>query len=161
VNAFDSGQNLVIRAALEELQALRIQTSRVEAWDDAVICRYVQLGFGIGLLNCVPGHLPATNLHVRSISSVFGRPTVYLVRKKGELFSRPAHEFAQTVKTMLSRPPADPDASRPGRRKRSDALAGRNGRNGARLMPRGGASFAPPNPPQLGQRRPRPRKRPS
>ena len=113
VNAFDSGENLVIRAALEELQALRIQTSRVEAWDDAVICRYVQLGFGIGLLNCVPGHLPATNLHVRSMSSVFGRPTVYLVRKKGELFSRPAHEFAQTVKTVLSRPSADPHPSGP------------------------------------------------
>src|SRR5262249_10284488 len=38
VNAPDSGENLVIRAALEELHALRIQPSRVEAWDDAVIC---------------------------------------------------------------------------------------------------------------------------
>jgi DNA-binding transcriptional LysR family regulator len=113
VNALDSGENLVIRAALEELRALRIPTSRVEAWDDAVICRYVQLGFGIGLLNRVPGHPPGTNLHVRSMSHVFGRSTVYLVWKKGDLSSGPAHEFAQAVKARLGRPAADTNASRP------------------------------------------------
>ena len=127
VNALDSGENLAIRAALEELHALRIPTSRVEARDDAVICRYVQSGFGIGLLNRVRGHPPGTNLHVRSMSDVFGRSPVYLVRKKGDLLSRPAHEFARTVKGLLGRPAADPDASRPSRRKsgtRSDRKGG-------------------------------------
>jgi DNA-binding transcriptional LysR family regulator len=158
VNALDSGENLVIRAALEELHALRIQPSQVEAWDDAVICRYVQLGFGIGLLNRVRGHPPGTNLHLRSMSNVFGRPTVYLVRKKGDLCSGPAREFAQTVRALLSRPPADPDASSPSPRK-----------SGARSRPTGGiraeraserrVSFAPPDSPHLGQQHRTPRKR--
>jgi DNA-binding transcriptional LysR family regulator len=113
VNALDSAENLVIRAALEELRALRIPTSHVEAWDDAVICRYVQLGFGIGLLNRVRGQPPRTNLHVRSMSHVFGRSTVYVVWKKGNLCSGPAHEFAQAVKARLGRPAADTGASRP------------------------------------------------
>jgi DNA-binding transcriptional LysR family regulator len=126
VNALDSGQNLVIQAALEELHALRIPTSRVEARDDAVICRYVELGFGIGLLNRVRAHPPRTNLHLRSMSNVFGRPTVYLIRKKGNPSSGPAHEFAQTVKALLSRPPADADASSPSQRKRG-AQSGRKG----------------------------------
>jgi DNA-binding transcriptional LysR family regulator len=134
VNALDSGENLVIRAALEELHALRIQTSRVAAWDDAVICRYVQLGFGIGLINRVRGHPPGTDLHLRPMGLVFGRPTVYLVRRKGDLGSGPAHEFARTVKALLSRPPADPGASSPGPRK-SGARSGRKG--GSR--PRGAA----------------------
>ena len=126
VNALDSGENLVTRAALEELHALGIRTSRVEARDDAVICRYVQLGFGIGLLNRVRGHPPGTNLHLRSMSNMFGLPIVYLVRKKGDLGSRPANEFAQTVKALLSRRPADPDASSPGQRK-SGTRSGRQG----------------------------------
>ena len=134
VNALDSGENLVTRAALEELHALGIQTSRVEACDDAVICRYVQLGFGIGLLNRVRGHPPRTNLHLRSMSNVFGLPIVYLVRKKGDLGSRAANEFAETVKALLSRQPADPDASSPGQRKSGHGRAARAafGRNGPR-----------------------------
>jgi hypothetical protein len=87
--------------------------SCVEAWDDAVICRYVQLGFGIGLLNRVRGRPPGTNLHLRSMGQVFGRPVVYLVRKKGDLCSGPADGFAQTVKALLGRQAADTDASRP------------------------------------------------
>jgi LysR family transcriptional regulator, cys regulon transcriptional activator len=126
VNALDSGQNLVIQAALEELHALRIQTSRIEARDDAVICRYVELGYGIGLLNRVRAHRPRTNLHLRSMSNVFGRPTVYVVRKKGNPSSGPAHEFTQTVKALLSRSPADADASGPIKRKRG-ARSGRKG----------------------------------
>jgi DNA-binding transcriptional LysR family regulator len=126
VNALESGHNLVIKAALEELRALRIQTSRVEACDDAVICRYVQLGFGIGLLNRVRVHPPGKNLHLRSMSNVFGRPIVYLVRKQGNLFSGPAHEFAKTVKALLSRPAADPGASSPSPTKRG-ARSGRKG----------------------------------
>jgi DNA-binding transcriptional LysR family regulator len=158
VNALDTGEDLVIRAALEELHTLRIQTSRVEAWDDAVICRYVQLGFGIGLLNRVRGHPPGTNLHLRSMSNVFGRTIVYLVRKKGDLCSGPAHEFAQTVKALLSRPPADPDASSPSQRK-SGARPGRKGGIRAQRAAEGRASFAPPDSPHLGQQRRTPRKR--
>jgi DNA-binding transcriptional LysR family regulator len=158
VNALDSGQNLVIQAALEELHALRIQPSRVEAWDDAVICRYVQLGFGIGLLNRVRGHPPGTNLHVRSMSNVFGRPTVYLVRKQGDHCSGPAHEFAQTVKALLGRPPADPDTSSPAQSK-SGAPSRRTGGIRAGRASERGASFAPPDSPHLRRRRRTPPKR--
>jgi DNA-binding transcriptional LysR family regulator len=158
VNALDSGQNPVIKAALEELHALRIETSRVEAWDDAVICRYVQLGFGIGLLNHLRGHPPVTKLHLRSMSHVFGRPTVYLVRKKGDSCSAPAHEFAQTVKALLSRPPADPESSSQPERK-SGARSGQKAGLRAQGAAERGASFAHPDGPHLGQRRRTPRKR--
>jgi DNA-binding transcriptional LysR family regulator len=117
VNTLDSGENLVIRAALEKLQALHIKPSRVEAWDDAVICRYVQLGFGIGLINCVRGLPPHPDLYVRSMSDVFGRSTVYLVSKRGAFLSGPAHEFAQTVKALLGRPATDTRSSCPTPRK--------------------------------------------
>jgi DNA-binding transcriptional LysR family regulator len=158
VNALDSGENHVIRAALEELHTLGIQPSRVEAWDDAVICRYVQLGFGIGLLNRVCGHPPGTNLHLRSMSNVFGRPTVYLVRKKGDPCSGSAHGFAQTVKDLLSRPPADPDASSPGQRK-SGAWSRRMGGIRAQRASERRLSFAPPDTTHSGQRHRTPRKR--
>jgi DNA-binding transcriptional LysR family regulator len=127
VNFLDPSQNPVMTAALNELHALRVQPSRVTACYDSVICRYVQSGFGIGLTNCVPGHPPRANLHMRSMSDAFGRVTVYLVRRKGAPLSEAAHEFAENVKALLSRPPADKDASSPSRRKaggRSDQKAG-------------------------------------
>ena len=133
VNALDPGQNPVMTAALQELQALRIQPSRVEAYHDAVICRYVQLGFGIGLINRVPGQPSHPGLHVRSMSDVFGRSTVYLVWKRGALLSGPAHEFAQTVKALLGRPAADTHPSCPSPRKsgaRSDQKGGHSGSTG-------------------------------
>jgi DNA-binding transcriptional LysR family regulator len=111
VNARDPRGGPVMKAALAELHSLGIQQGRVEAFYDDAVCRYVELGFGIGLINRVPGYPPRPNLHERSMSDVFGRPTVYLTWRKGTLLSEPAHEFARTLKTMLCRPPADPDNS--------------------------------------------------
>jgi DNA-binding transcriptional LysR family regulator len=152
VNALDPSQNPVMTAALNELRALRIQPSRVTAYYDAAICRYVQLGFGIGLTNRVPGHPPRPNLNVRSMSDVFGRVTVYLIRQKGAPLSEPAHEFAQTVKALLSRPPADADASSPSR-SRSGARSDQKRDIRARRASEPRASLVPPDDPPLGQRR--------
>lgn len=127
VNAPVPRQNPVMAAALKELYALRTRPSRVEAFYAAAICRYVELGFGIGLITRVSAHPPQPNLHERSLSGVFGRPTVYLVRRKGTLQPGPAHEFARTVKAMLSRPAAGPNAPGPSRRK-SGPRSDRKGR---------------------------------
>jgi DNA-binding transcriptional LysR family regulator len=152
VNAPVPHGNTVLAAALAELHALGIQPSRVVGYYNAVICRYVELGFGIGLIPCLHGRPPHPALHERSMSDVFGRPTVYLVWRKGTIESGPARAFAQTVKAMLSRPPADPGASSRSRRnsrKRADQTGGIRSRQASERK----ASLAPPNCPPTGRPR--------
>ncbi|MBL8794862.1 MAG: LysR family transcriptional regulator [Planctomycetia bacterium] len=103
VNAPDGLPDAAITAALHKLGVFA-QPRRVEAFYTSAIRRYVELGFGIGLIVGLPGHLPATNLHERSLSRHFGRIPVSLVQRRGVLPHGAAHSFAQTVKTVLQRP---------------------------------------------------------
>jgi DNA-binding transcriptional LysR family regulator len=65
--------------------------------------RYVELGFGIGLITRVAASPSRRNhLHERRMSQFFGRPTVYLIRRRGDVPFELATEFAQTVKATLS-----------------------------------------------------------
>jgi DNA-binding transcriptional LysR family regulator len=127
VNAPVPNGNAVLAAALAELHALGIQPSRVVGYYNAVIRRYVELGFGIGLIPCLPRRPRDPAFHERSMSDVFGRPTVYLVWRNGTIESGLAREFAKTVKALLSRPAADPVESSPSRRK-SGAPSSQKGR---------------------------------
>jgi DNA-binding transcriptional LysR family regulator len=152
VNAPVPHGNAVLAAALAELHALGIQPSRVVGYYNAVICRYVELGFGIGLIPRIIRRPPHPALHERSMSAIFGRPTVYLVWRKGTIESGPAHEFAKTVKALLSRSPADLGASSRSR-KEQRRKGGPNGRHSGST---GLGAKGEVSPPKLTAHRPHP-----
>ena len=92
-----------IRSVLDKLGVLGAQSRyRVEAFFAATIRRYVELGFGIGLIGGLPGQQPNPNLHERVMSRYFGRSTIYLGRRKGAPESAAARAFVQTVKDLLN-----------------------------------------------------------
>ena len=104
VNAPGSLIDPAVSVALEKLGIFQSQPRRVEASYAETIRRYVEAGFGIGLIGRVPSHPPHSRLHERSMSRYFGRTTVYLVRRRGVLEASHVREFAATVAEVLNRP---------------------------------------------------------
>lgn len=90
-------------AALQKLGAFHVQPRRVEAFYSAVIRRYVELGFGIGLVVGLPSRTPSPGLHERPMSRHFGRVALHLVWKKGALQEERGRAFAQTIRASLNR----------------------------------------------------------
>ncbi|MBY0526407.1 MAG: LysR family transcriptional regulator [Gemmataceae bacterium] len=90
-----------IAAILEKLDVFQAQPPRVEAGYTAVIRRYVELGFGIGIVPGVPDRSPASNLHERPMGRYFGQVTVNLIWRKGAVEAEPLRSFAETVKELL------------------------------------------------------------
>lgn len=108
-----------IGITLEMLGAFRTGPRRVEASFAAAIRRYVELGFGIGLIARLSSQAPAPRLHERSMSHEFGRLKMHLVWKKGVLHSGAARAFAELVKELDRKKSAERTrrrADRPGRR---------------------------------------------
>jgi DNA-binding transcriptional LysR family regulator len=93
-------------AMLAEARGRQPQPHVVEAFFTATVCRYVDLGFGIGLIPVIPGRRRAPTLHERVMSRHFGRPTIYQLRRKGTLVSKAAAAFTAIVKARLHRPAA-------------------------------------------------------
>jgi molybdate transport repressor ModE-like protein len=102
VNAPQGIPDPTVTATLDRLGAFQVQPRRVEAFYTAVIRRYVELGFGIGLIVGLPSRPPSTTLHERSMSRHFGHVTVNLVLRKGEHAEGPARAFAQTLGSLLN-----------------------------------------------------------
>lgn len=92
-----------LAATLERLGLFETQPRRVEAYYTAVIRRYVELGFGIGLIVGLPGHVSSPALHERSMSRYFGRVNVNFVWRNGDLPHGPARAFAQMIRSSLRR----------------------------------------------------------
>lgn len=92
-------------AILENARVNQPQRQLVEAFFTSSVCRYVEFGFGIGLVVLVPGRQPATTLHERVMSRYFGRPTVYKVTRKGTLAGQTATTFTAIVKARLNELP--------------------------------------------------------
>jgi molybdate transport repressor ModE-like protein len=102
VNAPYSFPYPAVLAAVEKFGLFKTQPRRVEVFSAATIRRYVELGFGIGLLHRPAVLPPDTDLHLRVMSRYFGRGTTYLVWRKGALQSPAARAFAATVTERLS-----------------------------------------------------------
>jgi DNA-binding transcriptional LysR family regulator len=94
-----------VMLTLEKFGGPRPQSRCVEAYHAATIRRYVELGFGIGLIGRIPSHRPQPGLHERSMSRDFGRTTVHLVCRRGALQPPHVRDFADTVKALLNRKP--------------------------------------------------------
>jgi molybdate transport repressor ModE-like protein len=90
-------------AALQKIGAFHTQPRRVEASYTAVIRRYVELGFGIGLVVAPPSHVPSRTLHERPMSQHFGRVALHLAWRKGALQDEQGRAFAQTIRASLRR----------------------------------------------------------
>jgi len=86
---------------LEKLGVFKTGPRRVEAYYTAVIRRYVEMGFGIGLIVGLPGHASSAHLHERSVSRHFGRVGVNFVWRRGEPQIGPARAFAETIRASL------------------------------------------------------------
>jgi DNA-binding transcriptional LysR family regulator len=112
VNSPEAFHDAAMLAQLERLGLFRTQPRRVEAYFAATVRRYVELGFGIGVVLHLPGHEPHPQFHERSMSRYFGRGTIYLVWRRGTERGEVARAFADTVKAMLGRPAS---AARPRR----------------------------------------------
>jgi molybdate transport repressor ModE-like protein len=103
VNSAKSFVDPVMRTALEKAGLFETQPRRIEASFPHVVRRYVELGFGIGLVTGLPGRPIASHLHERSLSRYFGRLTIYLVWRKGDLKQGLVQAFAAIVKALLKR----------------------------------------------------------
>jgi DNA-binding transcriptional LysR family regulator len=101
VNSARSFTDPSIRAALEKVGLFRTQPRRIEASFPHVVRRYVELGFGIGIVMGLPSRPRFPNLHERSLSRYFGRQTIYLVWRKGDLNQRHVQAFAEILDEML------------------------------------------------------------
>jgi molybdate transport repressor ModE-like protein len=105
VNAPQGGfADAVVAATLEKLGLFR-EPRRVEAVYTAVIRRYVEMGFGIGVVPGLPGRSPSPTLHERSLGRWFGRIAVNLIWRKGALQPGLVRAFADTIKLLLNKPP--------------------------------------------------------
>ena len=90
-----------LAVTLQKLGVFDTQPRRVEAFYTAVIRKYVELGFGIGLVVGLPGHAPSPALHERSMSRYFGHVNVNLVWRKGDPRTGAAGAFAGTVRKAI------------------------------------------------------------
>jgi molybdate transport repressor ModE-like protein len=90
-----------IAAQLDKLGIFQSQPQRVEAIYTAVIRRYVELGFGIGIVPGLPGRPPSPGLHERSMGRYFGRVTINLLWRRGAVRNEWIGIFARLVKDML------------------------------------------------------------
>jgi DNA-binding transcriptional LysR family regulator len=103
VNSAASFRDEVWRAALEKAGLFQTQPRRIEASFPQVVRRYVELGFGIGLVPGLPSRPTSPNLHERSMSRYFGRLTIYFVRRKGDLAETHVQRFAGILRSLLQR----------------------------------------------------------
>jgi len=101
VNAVDGFPRAEMAAALQKLGVFQVQPRKVEAVNTPVIRRYVEMGFGIGIVvgRVEPGRFPL--LHQVALSCHFGRTPVSLIWRKGAVVRPPARAFADTVKAVL------------------------------------------------------------
>jgi len=105
VNAERPGQmpDLAIAAAMRKLGIFETQPRRVEAGYNMAIRRYVEMGFGIGLVFALPDHPAPPGLHERSMSKHFGRVRITLVRRKSVAQYTPIQWFAEILSEQLNR----------------------------------------------------------
>jgi DNA-binding transcriptional LysR family regulator len=83
VNARGTLLDPEITAALDKLGLFEAKGRRLETTQAHLIRRYVEMGFGIGLVAGFPARERSNLLHERSMSRYFGRPTVSMVWKRG------------------------------------------------------------------------------
>jgi DNA-binding transcriptional LysR family regulator len=102
VNALDAFPDPAVMAVLDKADVLLDHQHRINAFFAATICRYVELGFGIGLVVAQPHRKPRPNLCQRVMTGYFGKVKIYAWRRRGAPFDSSADAFLATVRSALS-----------------------------------------------------------
>jgi DNA-binding transcriptional LysR family regulator len=106
VNSVHPMLDLTVAAVLGKAGVLEAQPPLVEATFTSTTCRYVEMGFGIGLIFVPRGRHVHPGLHVHVMSRYFGRTVIYQVRRKGVPPFQSVVAFLDIVKDRL-RPASD------------------------------------------------------
>ena len=101
VNPPGSLPSPAINAALDKLGVFQTQPRQVEACYTATIRRFVEMGFGIGLVVGLPGRPPRSNLHERCMSRELGCIPMNLVRRRGTPRQGAAQAFTETIRDQM------------------------------------------------------------
>lgn len=99
IDAWNALRDTPAHPILVRLGLYDTQPRWVEARHAEVIRRCVEVGLGIALVTGVASETVHPHLHERVLSRVFGRSTVYLVRRKGTYEHPAVGAFAQAVRT--------------------------------------------------------------
>jgi DNA-binding transcriptional LysR family regulator len=89
---------------LDEAGAFNNPARRVESYFHASICRFVELGYGIGITFGLPGKTIRSTLHQRPLTSLFGRVPVIAVFSNGAILPKAARNLIRTVTEQLVQP---------------------------------------------------------
>ena len=103
VNAVNGFPRPEMAATLQKLGAFQAQPRKVEAVNTPVIRRYVEMGFGIGLVVGRLGRVRSAALREHSMNRHFGVVEVSLIWRKGAIQQTHARAFADIVKDTLGR----------------------------------------------------------
>jgi DNA-binding transcriptional LysR family regulator len=103
VNSVNGFPRADIADRLRKLGAFQARPRRVEAVNTPVIRRYVEMGFGIGIVVGCLGRIRSPELCEFDLSSQFGPVEVNLIWRRGALRPPHARDFADIVTTMLKR----------------------------------------------------------
>lgn len=103
VNAANGFPRPEMAATLRKLGAFEAQPRKVEAVNTPVIRRYVEMGFGIGLIVGRLGRVRSPALREHSMNRHFGAVEVSLIWRKGAIQQPHARAFADTIKASQGR----------------------------------------------------------
>lgn len=99
IDAWNALRDTPAHSTLVRLGLYETQPRWAEARHAEVIRRCVEVGLGIALVTGVPSQVVHPRLHERIMSRVFGRSTVYLLRRKGTHAHPAVGAFAQAIRT--------------------------------------------------------------
>jgi len=89
-------------AALLSIGGYDHQERRMEAFYVASIRRFVELGFGIGLISALASKPETRTWHERDMSHVFGRTTVFAVTRSDSPLTSLTASFIDTVRETMT-----------------------------------------------------------
>jgi molybdate transport repressor ModE-like protein len=101
VNAVNGFPRQEMANALRKLGVFQVQPRRVEAVNTPVIRRYVEMGYGLGVIVGRAGRVRTSGLLEFSLNRQFGPVEVNLIWRKGALPQAHARAFADTVQEVL------------------------------------------------------------
>jgi DNA-binding transcriptional LysR family regulator len=102
VNGPDSINDRAFHARMKKYGLFPAKTRRIATRSASAVRRYVEMGFGIGLVTGKAGHTTNPLLHERNVSHIFGRFPIYILWRNGIPLSKAARQFADTVKAQLN-----------------------------------------------------------
>ena len=101
VNALDAFPDPAVMAVLDKADVLRDHQHQISAFFATTTCRYVEMGFGIGLVVAKPHRKPRAELHERVMTRYFGKVKVYSWRRKGAPNDSSIDAFLATIRASL------------------------------------------------------------